>query len=277
MSRMLQPNSTLIFVHIPKTAGSTLNSVLSRHYAPTGTYKIYGSDTDGRRLADELCQLPTAQKQRLKLVRGHWPYGLHVQLPQPSTYISFVRHPVERIVSFYYHILRTPQHYAYREGFTAEMSLLEFVEREFASDETHDGQTYFLTGCRPAHQALQQTVEEVLKRYAFVGVSEQFDESLLLLKRLFGWRNVFYFSRRVNRQRPRLRDIPRDVRAAIEARNPLDMQLYDHIQKVLQEQIDDEGASLRREIWTFRRLNSVYKRYISIRRTAAQWRAQRVR
>lgn len=65
-----------------------------------------------------------------------------------------------------------------------------------------------------------------LERFAFTGLMERFDESVLLLARRFGWRNVFYARVNTNRRRPTYADTPARLRAAIEERSADDMALY---------------------------------------------------
>ncbi len=43
--------------------------------------------------------------------------------------------------------------------------------------------------------------ERIRAHFAVVGLSEKVDESLLLLKRSFGWKNIFYIKANVNKNR----------------------------------------------------------------------------
>ena len=70
---------------------------------------------------------------------------------------------------------------------------------------------------------LETAIQNLTQYFAFVGVTERFDESLVMLRATFGWRNVFYVSANVARARrqPTARE-----RELVEAHNQLDLQLY---------------------------------------------------
>ena len=84
----------LIFLHIPKTAGTTLNRIIEWQYNPLSIFTIdpYGI----RATAERLQELPEERRRRLRMVRGHCYYGLHKLLPQGATYITMLRDPVKR-------------------------------------------------------------------------------------------------------------------------------------------------------------------------------------
>ena len=70
----------LIFLHIPKTAGTTLNRIIEWQYNPLSIFTIdpYGI----RATAERLRELPEERRRRLRMVRGHCYYGLHKFSPK---------------------------------------------------------------------------------------------------------------------------------------------------------------------------------------------------
>ena len=70
----------LLFVHIPKAAGSTLSSILWRKYAGEwGDQSIYViPDTLD---IEKFSELPEKDRQAIKLLMGHYDYGFHRHLP----------------------------------------------------------------------------------------------------------------------------------------------------------------------------------------------------
>lgn len=97
-------SSTLIFLHIPKTAGRTLEKILEREYAAEFTYNIYGYDQSILEAAKQLSLLPNRQLRSIRLIKGHYNFGLHKLLPQGARYITFLREPIDRIVSHYFYV-----------------------------------------------------------------------------------------------------------------------------------------------------------------------------
>src|ERR1041385_1057683 len=83
------PNSLIAFLHIPKTAGTTLNSILSREYAPDECYEIMMRGMAWilpkrplirRSLISfsKVLRLRTAvrSERKLRLVRGHFDLSI---------------------------------------------------------------------------------------------------------------------------------------------------------------------------------------------------------
>jgi len=88
---------TVIFVHLPKCAGSTLNRILLRQYKLSETYALAGRSVRDSFL--ELKRLPEEKKGGIRLLYGHMHFGLHEHLPQPCVYFTLLRDPVERVIS----------------------------------------------------------------------------------------------------------------------------------------------------------------------------------
>ncbi len=80
----------IFFLHIPKTAGRTLNNYLAQIY-----------DEDSRFISRGLVDLVrfTTKKmeeiENIKLVSGHFPFGYHKPLFADYTYITLLREPVD--------------------------------------------------------------------------------------------------------------------------------------------------------------------------------------
>lgn len=96
----------LIVPHVPKTAGTTLHHVLAEALKEKCLW-FSGEPTMMDPAIRALESLSPEQKQELKLVIGHMPFGLHNAFPgRPCKYISVVREPVVRAASHYAHEYR---------------------------------------------------------------------------------------------------------------------------------------------------------------------------
>jgi hypothetical protein len=93
--------STLLFMHIPKTAGTALRFALQSVYEPAEWAAIYEGAPEGRMTREEFGQLPSEAKRPLAMVFGHFRYGIHELLPQPSQYVTVLRDPIDRVASLY--------------------------------------------------------------------------------------------------------------------------------------------------------------------------------
>jgi len=256
MKKSNQP--ALIFLHIPKTAGTTLTTVLARQYPQDKTLSIFDEPLD----APSLQQLPEHQREKLQYVRGHVRFGLHEFLPQPSTYITFLRDPIDRIISTYYFTFRTPSHPLYELFLSQKIGLGDFVSSGIRV-MTENGQVRLLAGKAGVETPFGQCNAELLDiakhniqdKFSLVGLSGRFDESLILLKRQFGWRNVAYISRNVTANRPQKADVSEQDLALIQEYNQLDLELYRYIQEQFQQQIDEQGADFAQELSRFKAAN----------------------
>ncbi len=97
-----QPEQRIIFLHIPKTAGFTLQKIIERQYPPQSIYTLEPSNE--LESIREFQSLDPAQRAKTRLLKGHLNMGqkLHEYLPQPVTYFTILRDPVERVLSHYY-------------------------------------------------------------------------------------------------------------------------------------------------------------------------------
>jgi hypothetical protein len=70
-------------------------------------------------------------------------FGLHKFFPQPCTYITILRDPVDRVISLYYFILRNPDNAVHNEVVSKNMSLKDWVSSGITT-LVNNNQTRFL-------------------------------------------------------------------------------------------------------------------------------------
>lgn len=255
MSRAALPHQSVLFLHIPKAAGTTLHRIIDRQYDPERIHTLDGQDTHGA--IEAFKKLPPAVREQIACLKGHMPFGLHAYLPQPCTYITLLRDPVERIASHYYYVLRRPNHYLHDQVASRGLSLRDYALSAL-SDELINGQTRLVAGIDGDDDTMLAAARRNLETwFAVVGVVERFDESLLLMKRRLGWRQPYYERANVTEGRPTTHHIPSDAVQAIREVNRLDMQLYDHAVRLLDEAIRAEGRGFRRDMRQFWLLNTL--------------------
>jgi len=247
---------TIIFLHIHKTAGTTLHTILDRQYQPQEVYVI---DADGHNL-DHFANLSQQRRDAVRLLKGHMDFGLHEFLRLPYTYFTFLRRPIERVISHYYFIRRTPSHPHYH--LARRLNLRQFVESE-TNKLMVNGQTRILAGGYPHYrfgskknELLERAKRNLRQHFAVVGLMEQFDESLLLLKKTFGWRHILYMRQNVSVSRPRRDDLPPDTLALLRKVNEVDSALYEYGRSLFADQLAAQAPSFRTELRLFQTLNA---------------------
>ena len=95
---------TTIFIHIPKTGGTSLRSLFEDHYGDR-LLRVYRSGPEPRVHPDEIASI-TAQQAGAPAVFGHFAFGIHEHLPGEARYAAVLRDPVMRVVSHYYLYVR---------------------------------------------------------------------------------------------------------------------------------------------------------------------------
>jgi hypothetical protein len=261
----MNANPLLIFLHIPKTAGSTMHHILARQYPPAAVYSIAGDRV--QESYDALRALPATDKAQLACVKGHLPYGVHEFFRQPATYITFLRDPANWVRSYYTFILSIPSHPLRQavaacngvEEFCAlltEWGMNNFQTRILAGTQAHETimPPY---GPLPEH-ALETAIAHLEAQVTVTGLAEQFDASLLMMKRRLGWGNVHYLRQNVTRGKPATLRLTEEQKALIYRDNALDLALYQYARERLQKQIEAEGASFQSQLRRFKVTNRLF-------------------
>ncbi len=179
-------------------------------------------------------EMSTKQRARYRLLSGHFPYGVHEQVPGNYAYITMLRDPLNRVASFYYFIRQQADHPLNADlSVAAQHSLCAFA-RETRQPIMDNGQTRLLAGdwgqvpFGACNDDMLQRAKENVDQIAVVGLTEHFKESLLLLGQRFGWKDLGY--RRANQGRLRPQAPKRDEQTtnALSELNHLDLELYKH-------------------------------------------------
>jgi Sulfotransferase family len=241
--------TTLVFMHVPKTGGQTIQSPLLRNFPQSE--RIY-LDTLNRPLDEAMNDIPLESRLTARLVWGHIPYGVHLYMPQRCEYFTILREPIGRVVSVYKYIIRTPEHGLHDRLIAEAMSLEEYLEAGIDEGQTENSQTRQLSGRQ--FDALDRSALETAKRNLeaclVVGLTERFEETFVLLRRTLGLRMRFYRTMNVS---PQYHVSQRAVELARE-RNELDLELYRFACDLFAAQLDRQDRSFGPEVSAYRAL-----------------------
>jgi hypothetical protein len=239
----------LLYLHIPKAAGTSVRKALGRAYDRRERAYVYNSRSVwGAVTAARLADLPEEQRRRLRLVFGHFHYGIHEVIPRPAAYVAVLRHPLERVISLYHHRRRDSRKHRlldprrFRAGRPAQLER-ELFRRYGATIEEWvferralevDNGMVRLIAARPRvpfgqcpDDLLAEALEHVDRHFAALLVQEDMAASVGVLERLVGRPLSRLGQDNVNRARPPIADVDPNVRDRIAELNRLDTRLYE--------------------------------------------------
>ena len=175
----------MIFLHLPKTAGTSLRTALDPHFGDDEKLYLYG-DLSGENL---LAQRERAKRARL--IYGHVSFGVHGNLAVPSCYGAMLRRPKDRIISLFHHFSRDA-HSPYYEEIRNGLTLAQFIESGRSVETNNHMTRNFMTWPEAGQQFVleREHFESAMKTIAsyccYIGLQERFRESLLRLHEIFG-------------------------------------------------------------------------------------------
>jgi hypothetical protein len=225
----------VVFVHIRKTAGRSLRQLLYREYTRGRTRLVKNYFTQAAVSESYVRDLAESPPADLRVAHGHMLFWPDFAWPEGTEFVTMLRDPVERVISHYYWLRSRKERYT--------KSLSEAVRDGLIDDNL---QTRVISGMMPPHgelpqEALDLAVER-LERFSVVGLTERFDESVVLLTRTLGWRRMVYTRENVTPNRKPLDEISNEEIELIHEYNALDLELYAaarrHFKKQVQEQDD---------------------------------------
>lgn len=283
LNQNIAEDSIVIFTHIPKTAGTSLRHIIQSQFQPQQVFEFYHLKTQPPKVLkgiEKYNNLTANQKKAIKFVSGHVGFGLHEFLPRPCTYITVLRDPVERVVSYYYFLLRN------QNNLVKNKSLSEFIQ---TYGGVHNSMTCYLSGLTlkvqlrdpsielKSQQFAQETLEiakaNLKQHFQLVGLVERFDETCILLRKILGWNLAsFYVKKNVAKHGNLIENLPQDTLNLIQKFNELDIQLYAYAQEIFAEMINQYGTNFAEDLEQFKlanllganqlsfKVNSAYKR-----------------
>jgi hypothetical protein len=239
-----------IFVHIPRTGGTTLHNILSRIYPEKDRLHIHQVKTPLKKIITQHTK-PASPF----LIQGHMDITDVLESEGNFTF-TFLREPVSRVLSHYHHLKETPsRHFEYlnRAGTT--------IESFYALKEKNDidnGLTRYIGGfinipfgeINETHYL--KALENLKHKINFFGIQEYYNESLILLATKLGWPLPLYRKKNVSKEGSALNKETHDF---LREANRWDVLLFEKAKEIFVEQIKAISAEEKKKLARLRLLN----------------------
>jgi len=233
----------LVFIHINKTAGTTLRYILRSSYGTRhcDVEPWHGPWTDPPFSTSDL-QRVRRLYPRLASIAGHRISG-HTDLEEAGTdlrYVTFLREPIALCASRFQYRLDHRKR--------SDLSFEEWIQKDWA----RDAQTQRIGGTTDANDA----IDVIRRKNMFIGLTEAFDESMILLQALRAPDlDIRYAPVNVAKSSNIAKDLLADERTRgmlVEA-NRADLELYEHVKRELfPAQLQEYGPSLPESVGALR-------------------------
>jgi hypothetical protein len=219
-----------VFVHVPKTAGTSLRGEIAQILQPDVNIAVDYTDS-ARSFHDRMDEavdsfLAEAASSRIRFASGHIlaRHAQRIRAAFPKArFVTFLRDPVQRVISDYRY-QRSPRHPVHAE-FIAQVPDLD-AYLELRPERNKIAQHLVAPDVLVGGDALE-CVDYVMRNYAFVGVQEMYPISFRTLTTLAGTPSWPKLRENVNTDNDAERQVPLDLVERIRAANAIDVAIYD--------------------------------------------------
>lgn len=181
-----------IFFHVPKCAGTTFRNLLEVEVRAKTVLSVGGMEG--------IAFLPDSALNSVDLITGHVGIGLLHRISQPYRSLTFLRNPISRVISQYNYCKRLSETKAHRvfgrEVFRGNLvDILRTKDDPIVASLFRNTMTWFFVSdwvdyyrdSSISDQNALEIAKQNILNLDFFGITEQFDWSLKLANRTFGW------------------------------------------------------------------------------------------
>ena len=249
-----------IHLHIPKTGGTTLRDIIQRQYRSEKILMIPKLEES----ENILKEVSTSQINQLKLIQGHLKYGIHNHFHRSAKYFALIRDPINRVLSTYYYVLSQKNNPQNLSTANNQMTIYDFVQSG-VNPFLINGQTQLISGKTgeidnpiiESEELFSLAKENIENDFLFLGITEMFDETILILKNMLGWHMPYYSIANRTKKKPNYDAVNPTIISFIKEHNQLDIKLYNITKTSLLNRIAEENDLFQDRINKFKKINKL--------------------
>ncbi len=265
----LRDNDLMYFLHIPKTAGTTLIATLDSYFDHDSIFPS--------KVWNEVLTNKSKKRKTWKLVRGHFGYNIKSISPHKPIFLTVLRDPIKRTISQIEHIRRDPRgnnwvkknflspnetfdqilhndekNRVFRNTQTRYLGLdcdvIKFTRSQSSKtkdDFRFDENLPLFENEIPIQKMLKNAMQR-LGKFEFVGISEKFQESMFLLYYTFGWMPINRsWKLNVSPVKTSKKGLTQKSLHILNDLNKLDTSLYEHGKKIFEKRYSEMQKNLK--------------------------------
>ena len=249
-----------IHLHIPKTGGTTLRDIIQRQYRSEKILMIPKLEES----ENILKEVSTSQINQLKLIQGHLKYGIHNHFHRRAKYFAIIRDPINRVLSTYYYVLSQKNNPQNLSTSNNQMTIYDYVQSG-VNPFLINGQTQLISGKTgdiknpiiESEELFSLAKENIENDFLFLGITEMFDETILILKNMLGWHMPYYSIANRTKKKPNYDAVNPTIISFIKEHNQLDIKLYNITKTSLLNKIVEENDIFQNRINKFKKINKL--------------------
>lgn len=229
--KVYDPAEPVIFVHVPKCAGTSFIRLLRRWYGPT-YHHPHQDETKDILIPKVATRLASGEfDPQVKVIHAHWDhgrgYGLPYYCPEVTQYFTIARDPFDMIVSMYFFVKGKCE----RGEFRYRGEVQDLRELYPSVDHYLDAEQGWVQNHLPIDMSCDNLSDYVARRFVYLGWFEQMETSIDHLAFVLGQKRQILPRHNVSRYDEQ---VPEHRRSEIHERYPIMKRLYDHAQRTFE-------------------------------------------
>lgn len=178
------PAHPLLFEHVPKCGGTTVNDFLGMQYLCRERFEIDGMNVDHGLSTWQ--GMSAEERQSYRLLAGHGAHKLrHLFWPEAKR-LTIIREPVDRMISHYHFARTSPNHYLFETINKQQLSLEQYASSGLSPEIINNYARRFAgitseESRRAPEESAHRTLEIMLSEYSVIGFTDNLDAAMIAI------------------------------------------------------------------------------------------------